>query len=78
LQREFLPLQQRLRKTVLFVTHDLREALLLGSRIALMEAGRVVTVLAPQDFLRSKDPWASAYVKAFTSGLPSVADRGAS
>jgi osmoprotectant transport system ATP-binding protein len=75
LQREFLSLQQRLHKTVIFVTHDLREALLLGSRIALMEAGRLVTVLAPKDFLRSTDPWASAYVRAFTDGLQSVADR---
>jgi osmoprotectant transport system ATP-binding protein len=74
LQREFLSLQQRLQKTVVFVTHDLREALLLGSRIALMEAGRLVTVLAPQDFLRSTDPWASAYVRAFADGLRSVAD----
>ena len=48
LQREFLLLQQRLHKTVVFVTHDLREALRLGSRIALMEAGRLVTVLAPE------------------------------
>ena len=40
LQHEFLSLQQRLGKTVVFVTHDLREALRLGSRIALMEAGR--------------------------------------
>jgi len=78
LQREFLSLQQRLHKTVVFVTHDLREALLLGSRIALMEAGRLVTVLAPQDFLRSTDPWASAYVRAFADGLQSVADRGTS
>jgi len=76
LQREFLSLQQRLHKTVVFVTHDLREALLLGSRIALMEAGRLVTVLAPQDFLRSTDPWASAYVRAFADGLQSVTDRG--
>lgn len=78
LQREFLSLQQRLHKTVVFVTHDLREALLLGSRIALMEAGRLVTVLAPQDFLRSTDPWASAYVRAFAGGLQSVTDRGTS
>lgn len=78
LQREFLSLQQRLHKTVVFVTHDLREALLLGSRIALMEAGRLLTVLAPQDFLRSTDPWASAYVRAFTNGLQSVTDRGTS
>jgi ABC-type proline/glycine betaine transport system ATPase subunit len=75
LQREFLSLQQRLHKTVIFVTHDLREALLLGSRIALMEAGRLVTVLAPQDFLRSADPLVSAYVRAFADGLQSVADR---
>ena len=78
LQREFLSLQQRLHKTVVFVTHDLREALRLGSRIALMEAGRLVTVLAPKEFLRSTDPWASAYVKAFGDGLESAANRGTS
>src|SRR5579885_3637672 len=50
LQREFLSLQQRLQKTVVFVTHDLREALRLGSRIALMEAGKLVTVLTPHEF----------------------------
>ena len=78
LQREFLSLQQRLGKTVVFVTHDLREALRLGTRIALMEAGRLVTVLPPLDFLRSSDPLAAAYVKAFGNGLDSVANRGAS
>jgi osmoprotectant transport system ATP-binding protein len=78
LQREFLSLQQRLGKTVVFVTHDLREALRLGSRIALMEAGRLVTVLPPLDFLRSSDPLAAAYVKAFGNGLDSLANRGAS
>jgi len=76
LQREFLSLQQRLNKTVVFVTHDLREALRLGSRIALMEAGRLVTVLSPQDFLRSSDPLAAAYVQAFGEGLDSAANRG--
>jgi osmoprotectant transport system ATP-binding protein len=76
LQREFLLLQQRLHKTVLFVTHDLREALRLGSRIALMEAGRLVTVLAPAEFLRSTDSLASAYVRAFGEGLESAANRG--
>jgi osmoprotectant transport system ATP-binding protein len=78
LQREFLALQQRLNKTVVFVTHDLREALRLGSRIALMEAGRLVTVLSPEDFLRSSDPLAAAYVRAFKDGLDPVANRGAS
>ncbi len=78
LQREFLLLQQRLHKTVVFVTHDLREALRLGSRIALMEAGRLVTVLAPKEFLRSSDALASAYVRAFGEGLESAANRGTS
>ena len=78
LQREFLLLQQRLHKTVVFVTHDLREALRLGSRIALMEGGRLITVLAPREFLRSTDALASAYVRAFGDGLESAADRGTS
>jgi osmoprotectant transport system ATP-binding protein len=78
LQREFLSLKQRLGKTVVFVTHDLREALRLGSRIALMDAGRLITVHSPEDFLRSKDPLAAAYVQAFGDGLDSAANRGAS
>jgi osmoprotectant transport system ATP-binding protein len=76
LQREFLSLQQRLNKTVVFVTHDLREALRLASRIALMEAGRLVTVLPPKDFLRSTEPLPAAYVRAFREGPDPVANRG--
>jgi osmoprotectant transport system ATP-binding protein len=75
LQREFLTLQQRLHKTVVFVTHDLNEALRLGSRIALMEVGKLSAVLSPQDFLRSTDPLVEAYVQAFRSGLDSAAKR---
>jgi len=78
LQREFLILQQRMQRTVVFVTHDLREALRLGTRIALMEAGELVTVLTPQEFLKSSDRWASAYVRAFGEGLESAANRGTS
>src|ERR1039457_6240788 len=78
LQREFLLLQRRLHKTVVFVTHYLREALRLGSRVALMEAGRLVTVLTPAEFLRSTDSLASAYVRAFGEGLESAANRGTS
>ncbi len=65
LQREFLTLEQRLRKTVVFVTHDLREALLLGNRIALMEAGQLVTVETPDEFMASTEPMAAAYMEAF-------------
>jgi len=68
IQREFLALQQRLAKTIVFVTHDMREALLLGSRIALFEAGRLIGVYTPQEFLRATEPTAAAYVAAFRTG----------
>jgi osmoprotectant transport system ATP-binding protein len=71
LQREFHSLQRRLGKTVVFVTHDLREALLLGSRIALMEAGQLVVTHTPDEFLRSTNPLVQAYVDAFQTKRPS-------
>jgi osmoprotectant transport system ATP-binding protein len=69
MQKEFRALQQRMKKTVIFVTHDLREALLLADRIALMEDGRLVVNLPSAEFSRSGDPLVRAYVEAF-SGLP--------
>jgi osmoprotectant transport system ATP-binding protein len=74
LQREFRQLQERLGKTIVFVTHDLREALLLASRIGLVEAGRLVGVYRPEEFLRASEPLAAAYVRAFRTAeeaLPS-------
>jgi len=65
LQRAFLSLQQKLRKTVLFVTHDLREAMLLGSRIALLEEGRLVSLSSREEFLTSPNPLIRKYVEAF-------------
>jgi len=73
LQREFQALQGRLHKTVVFVTHDLREALLLGTRIALMEAGRLVSLDTPQEFVNSTEPMVAAYVAAF--GTPEIPKR---
>jgi osmoprotectant transport system ATP-binding protein len=75
LQREFLDLQKRLRKTVVFVTHDLREALLLGTRIALMEAGRLVTIQTPEEFLASTEPLAAAYKDAFGTDFETHRER---
>jgi osmoprotectant transport system ATP-binding protein len=69
LQREFHALQQRLGKTVVFVTHDLREALLLGTRIALIESGQLVATLTPEEFVRSADPMVAAYVDAFKTEI---------
>jgi osmoprotectant transport system ATP-binding protein len=71
LQREFAGLQQRLRKTVVFVTHDLHEGLLLGTRIALMENGRLVTAVAANEFVHSTDQRVKNYVNAFGSDLNS-------
>jgi len=65
LQREFSALARRLGKTIVFVTHDLREALLMASRIVLLEAGRIVASAAPQEFLRIDHP----EVRAFAASL---------
>jgi osmoprotectant transport system ATP-binding protein len=72
LQREFLALQEQLHKTVIFVTHDLREALLLGTRIALLDAGRLTGVFSPDEFLRASNPEAAAYVAAFRLNDPAA------
>jgi len=63
LQKEFAELKARLGKTVIFVTHDVREALLLGSRIALMDAGKIVLLETPQRFVKSDDEHARAYLE---------------
>jgi osmoprotectant transport system ATP-binding protein len=65
LQREFSDLVHRLGKTIVFVTHDLREALLLASRIILLEGGRIVADATPQEFPRIDHP----EVRAFTASL---------
>ena len=65
LQREFRELQEKLGKTVVFVTHDLSEALFLGSRIGLFDAGRLAGVYTPEEFLSSSDPAAVEYRSAF-------------
>jgi len=75
LQREFLALQQKLQKTVLFVTHDLREAMLLGSRIALLEEGRLVWLSSRDEFLASPDPLVQKYVEAFGAAPEHCAPR---
>jgi len=63
MQDELIDLQERLQKTILFVTHDLDEALRLGSRIAIMKAGRIVQIGTPEDILLHP---ADDYVAAFT------------
>jgi osmoprotectant transport system ATP-binding protein len=62
-QREFAELTRRLNKTALFVTHDVREALLLADRIGLMYAGKLVVLEPPDRFLQSDNPQARAYLE---------------
>jgi osmoprotectant transport system ATP-binding protein len=63
LQNEFARLVRDLGKTAVFVTHDLHEAMRLGSRIALMEAGRIVFLGPPEQFRLSHQPLARAFLQ---------------
>jgi osmoprotectant transport system ATP-binding protein len=65
-QKEFKELAGRLGKTVIFVTHDVREALLLGTRIGLMSEGRLIVLATPEEFMQSDDPLARAYLETLT------------
>ncbi len=56
LQQEFRSLKKRLRKTIVFVTHDLREGLMMADRIGLMAGGKLIAVLPPAEFLRAEHP----------------------
>ncbi len=66
LQDELLDLQQRLNKSILFVSHDLDEALKLGSHIAIMEAGRIVQNGDPVDIVTRP---ANEYVRRFVANM---------
>ncbi|MCA1940330.1 MAG: choline ABC transporter ATP-binding protein [Caenispirillum bisanense] len=76
LQDELLELQQTLKKTIIFVSHDLDEAMKIGSRIAIMESGRVVQYGTPEDIALNP---ADAYVADFVAHMnPVNVLRGAS
>ncbi len=61
LQREFAALTSRLNKTIVFVTHDIREAFLLASRIGLFKDGHLVELTTPGEFAASDEPEAIAF-----------------
>lgn len=68
LQREFLRLRGELGRTSVFVTHDVREAMKLASRIALLHEGRLAFIGAPNQFERSDDPEARAFQDVLQEG----------
>ncbi|MDZ5698909.1 glycine betaine/L-proline ABC transporter ATP-binding protein [Chelativorans sp. M5D2P16] len=69
MQEELLGLQKKLKKTIVFITHDLNEALMLGDRIAIMKDGRFVQVGTAQEIVSNP---ADDYVAAFVADI----DRG--
>jgi len=66
MQDELLTLQEETERTVIFISHDLHEAMKIGDRIAMMEGGRIVQVGTPDEIL--KNP-ADKYVKSFFRGV---------
>jgi osmoprotectant transport system ATP-binding protein len=73
IQREFLVLKKRLHKTIVFVTHDLREGLMMGDRVALMAGGRLVVVAPPAEFMRTDHPEIRSLVAAYFSPMQDFA-----
>jgi glycine betaine/proline transport system ATP-binding protein len=66
MQDELLKLQEEDQRTIVFISHDLDEALRIGDRIAIMEGGRVVQVGPPEEILQNP---ADDYVRAFFRGV---------
>ncbi|WP_028223665.1 quaternary amine ABC transporter ATP-binding protein [Paraburkholderia oxyphila] len=66
MQNVLLQLQKEQRRTIMFVSHDLEEALRIGTRIAIMEGGRIVQIGTPQEIISNP---ADDYVRAFFDGV---------
>ena len=66
LQDEFLELSEKMRKTTIFITHDLDEAIRMGSRIAIMKDGEMVQIGTPEDIVTNP---ADEYVADFVQGI---------
>lgn len=66
MQDELIKLQKKNKRTIVFISHDLDEAMRIGDRIAIMEGGRIVQVGTPEDILQNP---ADDYVRAFFRGV---------
>ena len=62
LQNQFLALRNKLGKTSVFVTHDIREALRIGSRIGLLHNGRLEVLAKPSEFIKADTEEARAFL----------------
>ena len=68
LQVEFKELARSLGKTIVFVTHDVRESIRLGSRIALLEEGRLAAVHPVREFMTAPEPQVQRFLAAVRDG----------
>ena len=75
LQDQFLALRERLSKTSIFVTHDVREALRIGTHIALLHRGRLDVLATPEEFLRSELPEARAFLAGIEREAGTIAEK---
>ena len=66
MQKEFRTLQKRVGKTMVFVTHDMREAFILGDRIGLMKDGRLLALVPASEFQKLDHPEAQAFAETYT------------
>ncbi len=72
LQRQFLELRRAMRKAALFVTHDVREAVMMASRVVLVKDGAIDVIATPREFLASHSDEARAFLAGLeTPGAPS-------
>lgn len=70
MQFELLKIQQKMKKTIVFITHDINEAFKLGDRVAIMKDGRVIQVDTPEDMMSNP---ADEYVTRFIEGADKTA-----
>jgi osmoprotectant transport system ATP-binding protein len=68
LQRQFMDLRRTVQKTALFVTHDVREALLVATRIVLLHHGELELVATPEEFLAGRTPETRAFLSCLEEG----------
>lgn len=72
MQREFIRLRDQYHIAAIFVTHDLTEALSLGTRIALLDAGKLEVMARPTDFVDARTPVAQAFLQTLPTTLGST------
>ena len=66
MQDELIKLQEKARRTIIFISHDLDEAMRIGDRIAIMEHGNIVQIGTPEEILRNPE---TEYVESFFKGV---------